>query len=221
MGEFVEEPIYAQLARIGKAIASPVRLRLLDLLDQGECTVEQLAEEAGVSVKNTSAQLQQLRAANLVASRKEGTRVHYRLAAPGVSAFLGQLQDLAEERLADLRRAVADHLGDPTVMEPVTVEELQRRLDDPNLVVLDIRSADEYATGHVPGAISLPSTEIREKLDELPRGAKIVAYCQGPYCVASPKAVRLMRELGYDARPLAGGFTRWHRVGQRARREAE
>ncbi|MCP2256398.1 transcriptional regulator, ArsR family [Streptoalloteichus tenebrarius] len=218
MGEFVEEPIYAQLARIGKALSSPVRLRLLDLLDQGERTVEQLADEAGVTVKNTSAQLQQLRAANLVASRKDGTRVYYRLATPEVSTFLGHFQDFAEDRLADLRSAVAAHLGDPAEMEPVTVEQLRERLDDPDLVVLDIRSPEEYAAGHVPGAVSLPSGELRDKLAELPRDAKIVAYCQGPYCVASPKAVQLLRELGYDARPLAGGFTRWDRVGRRASR---
>jgi rhodanese-related sulfurtransferase/DNA-binding transcriptional ArsR family regulator len=213
MPGFAEEPIYAELARIGKVLSSPVRLRLLDLLDQRERTVEELAEAAGVPLKNTSAQLQQLRAAHLVTGRKSGTRVYYRLADQGVSEFLGRLQDFAEGRLADLRSAVADHLGDPAVLAPVTAEELQERLDDPGTVILDVRSAAEYAAGHVPGAVSLPESRLREELDRLPSGAEIIAYCQGPYCVVSPRAVRFLRGRGYLARPLAGGFTRWHRTG--------
>ena len=213
MGEFAEEPIYAQLARIGKALANPVRLRLLDLLDHREFTVEQLSTEAGVGLKNTSAQLQQLRAANLVTSRKDGTKVLYRLADSGVSAFLGCYQDFAAERLADLRAAVSDHLGDPETLQPVTAEELSRRLDDPDVVVLDVRSAAEFDKGHVPGAVSMPMGELRERLGELSRATTIVAYCQGPYCVVSPNAVRLLREHGYSAHPLAAGFTGWARSG--------
>lgn len=213
MGEFVEEPIYAQLARIGKALANPVRLRLLDLLDHREFTVEQLSTEAGVGLKNTSAQLQQLRAANLVTSRKDGTKVLYRLADPRVSAFLGRYQDFAAQRLADLRDAVADHLGDPSVLEPVTADELHARLDDPNIVVLDVRSAAEFDGGHVPGALSMPMQTLRDRLDELPRAATVVAYCQGPYCVVSPDAVRLLREHGYRAHTLDAGFTGWARAG--------
>lgn len=215
MGEFVEEPIYAQLARIGKALANPVRLRLLDLLDQRERTVEQLAEEAGVALKNTSAQLQQLRNAHLVTSRKVGTRVYYRLADGQVSGFLGHLQELAEGRLADLRSAVAEHLGDPAVLEPVTAGELHDRLNDPDIMILDVRSAEEYAAGHVPGAVSVPMGRLRDKLDDLPRNVEIIAYCQGPYCVVSPTAVHLLRDRGYRARPLDGGITRWHRGDHR------
>ena len=213
MGEFAEEPIYAQLARIGKALANPVRLRLLDLLDHREFTVEQLSTEAGVGLKNTSAQLQQLRAANLVTSRKDGTKVLYRLADSGVSAFLGCYQDFAAERLADLRAAVSDHLGDPETLQPVTAEELSRLLDDPGVVVLDVRSAAEFDEGHVPGAVSMPMGELRERLGELSRTTTIVAYCQGPYCVVSPNAVRLLREHGYSAHPLDAGFTGWIRSG--------
>lgn len=213
MAEFVEEPIYAQLARIGKALANPVRLRLLDLLDHREFTVEQLATAAGVGLKNTSAQLQHLRAANLVTSRKDGTRVSYRLADPQVSTFLGLYQDFAGERLADLRQVVSDHLGDPETLQPVTAEELGQRLDDPHAVVLDVRSAAEFDQGHVPGAVSMPMGELRDRLDELPRAATIVAYCQGPYCVVSPNAVRLLREHGYRAHPLDSGFTGWARAG--------
>ncbi|PSL02721.1 ArsR family transcriptional regulator [Haloactinopolyspora alba] len=214
MGEFVEEPIYAQLARVGKALANPARLRLLDLLDQRERTVEELSNEAGIALKNTSAQLQQLRAANMVTSRKDGTRVLYRLAAPEVSAFLGRFQSFAAERLSDLRDAVADHLGDPAVLEPVSADELDRRLNGSDVVVLDVRSAGEYAAGHLPGAVSVPMDELRDRLDELPRGAEIVAYCDGPYCVVSPDAVRLLKAHGLAAHTLDGGLTAWARSGR-------
>jgi rhodanese-related sulfurtransferase len=210
MSAFPEEPIYEQLARVGKALASPVRLRLLDVLDQRERTVEELAEEAGVALKNTSAQLQQLRAAHLVTSRREGTRVYYRLADEEVSRFLGRLQDFAQGRLADLREAVARHLGEA---EGVTAGELAGRLSDPATVVVDVRSAAAYAEAHLPGALSLPLAQLEEHLSALPRHAAIVAYCGGPYCVVSPKAVRLLRERGFDARALDGGLTAWRRSG--------
>ncbi|MEV0995388.1 metalloregulator ArsR/SmtB family transcription factor [Nonomuraea sp. NPDC050202] len=205
---FPEEPIYAQLARVGKALASPVRLRLLDVLDQRERTVEELAQAAGIPLKNTSAQLQQLRAAHLVTSRREGTRVYYRLADEGVSRFLGDFQAFARGRLADLRDAVRARLGS---LEGVTAEELAARLEDPGTIVVDVRPAADHAAGHVPGAISVPMEELRGRLDELPAGARIVAYCGGPYCVVSPEAVRLLREHGFDARPLDGGFLGWRR----------
>ncbi len=212
MAGFPEEPIYQQLARIGKAFAGPVRLRLLDVLTEGERTVEELSEEAGIALKNTSAQLQQLRAAHLVTSRREGTRIYYRLADERVPLFLGQLRDFAHERLADLRDAVSEHIDS---LEGVTADELAGRLADPNTMVIDVRSADSYAEGHLPGAVSLPLEELRDRLDELPHDVEIVAYCGGPYCVVSPRAVRLLREHGRRARPLEGGFTGWRGSGHR------
>jgi rhodanese-related sulfurtransferase/DNA-binding transcriptional ArsR family regulator len=211
--QFVEEPIYAQLARIGKALSNPARLRLLDLLDSGERTVEQLAEHAGIGLKNTSAQLQHLRSANLVATRKDGTRVYYRLADRRVADFLGRFQEFSEDRLADLRSAIADHLGDPADLEPITTAELHRRVAESGTLVVDVRPADQFTTGHLPGAISVPLATLHERLSELPRDAEIVAYCQGPYCVVSPKAVQLLREHGYRARTLSGGLTHWRRSG--------
>ncbi|SEL63329.1 ArsR/SmtB family transcription factor [Nonomuraea pusilla] len=212
MPRFAEEPVYEQLARIGKALASPVRLRLLDVLDQGERTVEELAEASGVPLKNTSAQLQQLRAAHLVTSRKDGTRVRYRLADEQVSRFLGLLQGFAHERLADLRAAVRDRLG---AAEGVTAAELAARLADPGTVVVDVRSASAYAEGHIPGAVSVPLAELEDRLAELPRDAEIVAYCGGPYCAVSPRAVRLLAGHGFHARSLEGGLTGWRRSGHR------
>ncbi|MFI7130309.1 ArsR/SmtB family transcription factor [Nonomuraea sp. NPDC050153] len=206
MPESPEEPIYQQLARIGKALASPVRLRLLDVLGQREHTVEELAQAAGVALKNTSAQLQQLRAVHLVTSRKEGQRVYYRLADERVSSFLAQLRGFGQERLADLRDAVRARL-DP--LDGVTADELAARLDDPGTLVVDVRPAADYAAGHVPGAISLPMAELRERLDELPREMEIVAYCGGPYCAVSSEAVRVLGEHGYAARALDGGYLGW------------
>ncbi|MEV4115567.1 metalloregulator ArsR/SmtB family transcription factor [Nonomuraea sp. NPDC049695] len=208
MSGFPEEPIYQQLARVGKALASPVRLRLLDVLDQRERTVEELADAAGIALKNTSAQLQHLRAARLVTSRKEGARVYYRLADERVSRFLGELQEFADERLADLRETVRARLGS---LEGVSAEELASRLTDPGTVVVDVRPATDYAAGHLPGAISLPLAELRERLDELPGQARIVAYCGGPYCAVSAEAVRILGEHGYDARALDGGYLGWRR----------
>ncbi|GGP11185.1 metalloregulator ArsR/SmtB family transcription factor [Nonomuraea glycinis] len=211
MPDFPEEPIYQQLARIGKALSNPVRLRLLDVLDQRERTVEELSEEAGVALKNTSAQLQQLRAAHLVTSRKDGTRVYYRLADERVSRFLGQFQGFAHERLADLRDAVEERLGS---FEAVTAAELAARLREPDTVVVDVRSAAAYAEGHVPGAVSVPLQELLDRLGELPGDAEIIAYCGGPYCVVSPRAVEVLRSHGYRARPLDGGLTGWRRSGR-------
>jgi rhodanese-related sulfurtransferase/DNA-binding transcriptional ArsR family regulator len=211
MPDFPEEPIYQQLARIGKALSNPVRLRLLDVLDQRERTVEELSEEAGVALKNTSAQLQQLRAAHLVTSRKDGTRVYYRLADERVSRFLGRFQGFAHERLADLRDAVEERLGS---FEAVTAAELAARLREPDTVVVDVRSAAAYAEGHVPGAVSVPLQELLDRLGELPGDAEIIAYCGGPYCVVSPRAVEVLRSHGYRARPLDGGLTGWRRSGR-------
>ncbi len=211
MATFPEEPIYAQLARIGKALASPVRLRLLDVLDQRERTVEELAQAAGIPLKNTSAQLQQLRAAHLVIGRREGAHVRYRLAGEEVSRFLGGFQSFADGRLADLRDAVRHRLGS---LEAVSADELAARLEDPGTVVIDVRSADEYAAGHVPGAVSVPMAELPGRLRDLAGAAEIVAYCGGPYCVVSPEAVRLLRAHGQDARPLDGGFLGWRRAGK-------
>ncbi|MEV2276696.1 metalloregulator ArsR/SmtB family transcription factor [Nocardiopsis sp. NPDC049922] len=211
MTDFPEAPIYEHLARVGKALAAPVRLRLLDLLDQGECTVEELARRGGLPLKNTSSHLQQLRAAGLVTSRREGTRMHYALRDDEVSRFLGHFQDFAEQRMGDLREEVERHLGQEGGSGAVTAEELAELVGRGAAVVVDLRSAREFAEGHVPGAISVPSRELEERIAELPWDTTIVAYCQGPYCVVSPRAVRLVNATGRRARSLRGGYVRWKR----------
>ena len=213
---FVEEPIYAELARVGKALASPVRLRLLDVLDSGELTVEELAAAAGLPVKNTSAQLQQLRAVRLVESRRDGTRIHYRVASPVVSAFLGRFHEFAQDTLAELReRSSVEELA------PVTVDRLVELLRDNEVIVIDVRSVADYARGHIPGAISLPIQQLADRLDELPGDDTIVAYCQGPYCVSSPNAVRLMRKTGHKASVLTGGWAAWVGAGHPRQSQGE
>ena len=205
--------LYEQLARVGKALANPARLELLDLLAQGERSVEELAETAGMKVSNTSAQLRALAGAGLVASRRDGVRIYYRLADENVSAFVGQVQDFAASRLAAVEQAARSYLGDVAALEPVARDELFRRLDDGQVLVLDVRPEAEYAAGHIPGAVSVPHDQLAARLAELPESADIVAYCHGRYCVFAPDAVRLLRERGFAARPLEGGLPDWRLAG--------
>ncbi|HLI38870.1 MAG TPA: metalloregulator ArsR/SmtB family transcription factor [Streptosporangiaceae bacterium] len=205
--------LYETFARVGKALASPLRLILLDLLGQAERSVEELAGQAGAQVANTSAQLQVLRAAGLVATRKEGTRVYYRLASGQVAGLVAQLREVARAELAEADRAAREYLGDLSGMEPVSRDELARRLAEGSVVVLDVRPAAEYAAGHVPGARSVPLEQLEARLAELPADAGIVAYCRGRYCVYAPEAVRLLRARGYQADRLEDGFDEWRRAG--------
>lgn len=205
--------LYEQFARIGKALANPARLELLDLLAQGERSVEDLAEAAWMKVSNTSAQLRTLAGAGLVASRRDGVRIYYRLADPGVAAFVSQAQDLASSRLAEAEHAARDYLGDVAALEPVARDELSRRLRDGRVLVLDVRPQPEYAAGHIPGAVNVPHDQLAVRLAELPAGTDIVAYCRGRYCVFAPDAVRLLRARGFSARPLEGGLSGWRLAG--------
>lgn len=206
--------MYAQFARVGKALANPARLELLDLLAQGERSVEDLAETARMKVSNTSAQLRALAGAGLVASRRDGVRIFYRLADGHVSAFVGQVQDFAASRLADAEQAARSYLGDVAALEPVAQDELARRLDGGQVLVLDVRPEAEYAAGHIPGAVNMPYDQLAARLAELPERADIVAYCRGRYCVYAPDAVRLLRARGRSARPLEGGIPDWRLAGR-------
>ena len=206
--------LFDEFARAGKALASGRRIELLDVLANGERTVEALATEVGLSVANASQHLQILRQAGLVAGRRQGTSVFYRLAAPEVFRLWQALRTLAASRLADVEHLAATYLGDRDELEPVTREELARRLDDgDDLVVLDVRPTAEHAAGHLPGAVSIPVGELRRRLAELPRDREIVAYCRGPYCAFAHEAITLLREEGFSARRLEDGLPEWQAAG--------
>ena len=206
--------LFDGFARVGGALASGRRIELLDVLANGERAVEALAGEVGLSVANTSQHLQVLRRAGLVVTRREGTSVHYRLASPEVFELWRALRALAAARLAEVERLTAAYLGSRDELEPVTRQELARRLQNgDSLVVLDVRPAAEHAAGHLPGAVSIPVGELRRRLAELPRDREIVAYCRGPYCAFAHDAVAVLREEGFSARRLEGGLPEWQAAG--------
>jgi len=209
-----KQALFDEFARVGKALASGRRIELLDVLANGERTVEGLARESGLSVANASQHLQVLRQAGLVATRRDGNSIHYRLAAPEVFELWRALRTLASSRLAEVERLAAAYLGTRDALEPVTRQELARRLaDGEELVVLDVRPAEEHAGGHVPGAVSIPVAELRRRLAELPRDREIVAYCRGPFCAFAHEAVEVLINAGLTARRLEDGLPEWAAAG--------
>lgn len=204
--------LYAQFARIGKALGSPHRLELLELLGQGERTVDSLAREIGASIANVSQHLQALRQAALVESRKHGQFVYYRLGDPAISDLCRALRTVSERRLAELDRLVRDHFGDRTG-EPVSMQELLKRSRSGDIVVLDTRPPNEYEAGHIAGAISVPVADLRRRLKALPKNKEYVAYCRGPYCVYADQAVALLQAKGRRAKRLLEGFPEWRAAG--------
>lgn len=208
-----KDQLYEQFARIGKALASPKRLELLDLLAQGDRAVESLAREASLSVANCSRHLQVLRETRLVETRKEGLYVFYRLADEAVGGFWLALRSLAERRLADVERIVRDYFEAPEELEPVGHDELLERVRHGAVTVLDVRPVEEYRAGHIPGAVSVPIEELERRLTDLPRDQEIIAYCRGPYCVFAVHAVELLRERGFAARRFEEGIPEWRLAG--------
>jgi rhodanese-related sulfurtransferase len=198
--------LFDQFARVGKALASGKRLELLDLLAQGERPVEALAQAAGLGLTTASAHLQTLKQANLVAARRAGTKIYYRLAGTDVAALFALLRSVANAHLPDVEAARVAYLG--TDAEQVTREELLRRAGN-GILVLDVRPHEEYAAGHIPGAISVPLDELPNRLAELPADQEIVAYCRGAYCVFAHDAVRLLTAAGRPACRLADGMLEW------------
>jgi rhodanese-related sulfurtransferase len=204
--------LFDEFARVGKALGSGRRIELLDVLANGERTVEGLAGEVGLS--DASQHLQVLRQAGLVAARRAGNSVHYRLAAPEVFGLWRALRSLAAVRLAEVERLAAAYLGARDELEPVTRQELARRLQEgEELVVLDVRPTAEHAAGHLPGAVSIPLGELRRRLAELPRDRQVVAYCRGPYCAFAHEAVAVLTEAGFSARRLEDGLPEWRAAG--------
>jgi rhodanese-related sulfurtransferase len=205
--------LYGQFARIGKALASPYRLEILDLLAQSERTVESLATEMDLSLANTSQHLQTLKQAALVESRKEGLFVFYRLADAAVFELSSVIRGVAERQLADLERLVREQFADRSDAELVAMDELLQRARSRKVVVLDTRPPNEYAAGHIAGALSVPIDDLQRRLRELPKEREYVAYCRGPYCVYADRAVEILRSHGRRARRLRDGFPEWRAAG--------
>jgi len=212
-GREFKDALFAQFAQIGGAFASPKRIEIIDLLAQGERSVDAIAQQTGLAVANTSRHLQVLKAAHLVVTRREGLQVFYRLADPLVLQGYRALQALAEARLAEVGRLVNDYFGGTDGLEPVEREELLKRARGHDVLVLDVRPAEEYAAGHIKGAVSVPLVDLEQRLSKLPRGRRVVAYCRGPYCVLAAEAVRLLRKRGVDAARLKDGFPEWRDAG--------
>ncbi len=212
-GAAAKDGLFEQFARLGKAVSHAKRVELLDLLHQGERSVEVLADAASMTVGNTSAQLRVLREARLVHARREGTRVFYRLADGDVGELLSFLAEMAARRYAEIDRILQDYFEARDELEPLGRDELLARADDGDLMVLDVRPREEYEEGHVPGARSVPLTELQAWMEDHPPGATIVAYCRGPYCVLAPQALELLHAAGYTARRLEDGFPEWRRSG--------
>jgi rhodanese-related sulfurtransferase/DNA-binding transcriptional ArsR family regulator len=209
----LKKTVYEQLARIGKAIASPPRLELLDLLCQAPRTVEAVAREAGLSVANCSQHLRVLHGARLVETEKEGLYVTYRLADLAVCEFFRSLRILGENRLAEIESLLRQFREERELLEPVEMKALLRRVRRGEVTVLDVRPSEEYRAGHIPGAVSVPLKELKSQLSKLPRGREIVAYCRGPYCVLAKEAVSFLKAKGFNARRMESGIPDWRAMG--------
>jgi rhodanese-related sulfurtransferase/DNA-binding transcriptional ArsR family regulator len=205
--------MFEQFASVARALGHSHRLMLLQLLGQRETAVEVLAEGAGLTVANTSQHLQRLRRAGLVVARKQGQKVIYRLADDAVLGLLAAIRDIAERNLAEARQLIQSYFRERDSLEPVSRRELLRRMRGKQVTVLDVRSPEEFASGHLPGAINIPLHELRRRLKELPASQQIVAYCRGSYCVFSYEAVAQLRKHGYEARRLEEGYPEWKATG--------
>lgn len=209
----IKDHLYEQVARIGKAVASPKRLELVELLCQGEKTVEVLAAQADISVKLASAHLKQLRMARLVDTRKEGKYVLYRLASTSVADLWVNLRAEAEQRLVELQVALASIVEHGDELEGIDRAAILKKAKAGELLVLDVRPEEEFASAHLPHARSLPVDELRKRLKELPKDVPVVAYCRGPFCLMARDAVELLRRQGYRAFHLTDGVAEWRARG--------
>ena len=205
--------LFEQFARIGKALSSGKRLEMLEFLAQGERSVEQLARMTALSVANTSQHLQQLRQVGLVTARKEGLYVYYRVAGDGIVRLLATLRAVGEEHVADVDRLVKLFRDSKDNLEPVPAKELWQRVKQGLVTVLDVRPPEEYAQGHIRGALNVPVAELKKRLHQIPAGQEVVAYCRGPYCLLAYKAVQVLRRKGIKARRLEDGYPEWKSAG--------
>jgi DNA-binding transcriptional ArsR family regulator len=208
-----KDALFDALASVAKAMASGRRAEIIELLAQGERTVEEIAAAIGQSVANTSHHLRTLARAGLVRTRREGTWVHYSLASDDVAAMWSAIRRVAARQVDEIERLAAAYLGDRDGLAVIDREELRRRIEDGTVVVVDVRPAAEHAADHIAGAVSIPIDELDQRLDELPPDATVVAYCRGPYCVYADDAVRLLNRQGRAAYRLEDGFPEWRNAG--------
>ena len=208
-----KQALFAQFASVARGLGHLHRLDLLEQLSQGERSVEALAERTGLSVANTSQHLQQLRRVGLVSARRAGKFVYYTIADDAVLDLLAALRRIAERNLAEVDRLVRNYFLDRDSLDPVSRDELVRRLRAGAVTVLDVRPSDEFALGHVPAAVNIPLRELETRLAELDPAQEVVAYCRGPYCVLSYEAVALLRRRGFRARRLEDGLPEWRAAG--------
>jgi rhodanese-related sulfurtransferase/biotin operon repressor len=213
--------VYQQIARVAQALASDARLQILEFVAQGERSVERLASMTGLSMANCSKHLQALRQAGLVVARKDGLRVFYALAGDDVSLLVYSLRQVAEHRVAEVERLLRTWLAHRDEMEPVPAAELLERAKKGLVTVLDVRPPEEYAAGHLPGAINVPVDRLEGYLSKLPKRKEVVAYCRGPYCLMSFDAVEKLRKRGWKARRLQDGFPEWRAAGLPVVQEAK
>jgi rhodanese-related sulfurtransferase/DNA-binding transcriptional ArsR family regulator len=205
--------VFAGLAEIAKALASPNRLEIVELLGQGERSVDGIAHRLGLSVANASQHLRLMQRCGVLTSRREGKRVLYGLSDPAVVEVMTALACLGERKTAEVRSVVAGYFRARDAMEPVTRVDLLERLKDGLVTVLDVRPEDEFAAGRVPNALNIPLRDLARRLTDLPRDREIIAYCRGPYCVLAFEAVDLLRQHGFKARRLEDGFPEWRAAG--------
>ena len=208
-----KQELFTQFARVGKTLSNGNRLELLEFLAQGERSVEQLSKVAGLTVANTSQHLQQLRHAGMVSCRKEGLKVYYSISGDDVINLLDALRAVAERHVSDVERLVNTYLTVKDDLEPIPRSELLERVRDGLVIVLDVRPEEEYAAGHVAGAVNIPINKLEQHLDELDKNQEIVAYCRGPHCVLAFDAVARLREKGLTARRLEDGYPEWRIAG--------
>jgi len=201
--------LYDALAESAKALANGRRAELVDVLAQGERSVEELAEEIDQTVANTSQHLQRLLRSGLVEARREGTRIFYSLSSPVVADLWRTMRQAAQEHVAGLEQLAADYLGDRSKLRTITRDDLRTRLRDGDVVVVDVRPEAEFAAGHIRGAVSIPIADLKARLGDIPDGAEVVAYCRGPYCVYADEAVRMLAKKGVAAARLEDGFPEW------------
>lgn len=205
--------VFAGFAEVAKALGQGHRLEILELLAQGERSVEALAERTALSIANASQHLRLMRRAGLLASRRDGKRILYGLSDPAVLDLIGALRRVAERNLADVRAVMGGYFHERDALEPVGRKELAQRLKNGLVTVLDVRPEDEFSAGHVPGAINIPLRELSKRLRELAKDREIVAYCRGPYCVLAFEAVALLRKRGFSIRRLEDGYPEWKAAG--------